>query len=171
MKKQQMNVPSSMFNSSRGFPHSSPHLIKLVGAPLTRITMTAAVRQKYRHMARLVQRLPHKQIDQSYMELRQSFRKPLQEGDSLDQRLKEADDRMSFLRMITPKERASGSAGTWVYKDGERLEHAGGTLRDSSGRVVSNWDGRNLDPDSVKRHNHQLKRAGFVNNAHAKGFF
>ena len=72
---------------------------------------------------------------------------------------------MSFLRMITPKERASRTAGTWVYKDGERLEHAGGTLRDSNG------DGKNLDPDSVKRHKHQLKRAGFVNNAHAKGYF
>jgi hypothetical protein len=133
--------------------------------------MAMAARQKYREMVRLVQRLPAKQIDQSYKELRKTFRQPLQKGESLDKRLEAADDRISFLRMITPKERVSGGTGTWVYKNGERLEQSEGTLRDSNGRVVSNWDGKNLDPDSLKRHNHQLKRAGFVNNAHAKGIF
>ena len=138
--------------------------------------MTAAiVRQKYREMARLVRRLPDKQLDSGYRELKQSFRRPLQEGESLDQRIQAADDRLSFLRMITPKPRrrqeGSNGGGAWVYKDGQRLERNQGTLRDSNGRVVTNWDGKNLDPDSVKRHNYQLKRAGFVNNAHAKGFF
>lgn len=132
---------------------------------------TNSIRHKYRAIARLVQRLPEKQLDKSWKELRQSFRRPLAEGESLDARLKAADDRMSFLRMVTPKERPSSQGGKWVYKDGERLENQGGTLRDSNGRVVSNWDGKNLDPESVKRHNYQLKRAGFVNNAHAKGFF
>jgi len=144
--------------------------------------MSTIVRQKYREMARLVQRLPSKQVDESYQELRHVFRKSLQEGESLDQRLKAADDRIAFLRMITPKERSINTStttttsgnqrgGKWIYKDGQRLERTEGTLRDSNGRVVSNWDGKNLDPDSVKRHNYQLKRAGFVNNAHAKGIF
>ena len=35
----------------------------------------------------------------------------------------------------------------------------------------SNWDGSNMDPDSVARHNRSLRRAGFRDNAHAKGFF
>lgn len=137
------------------------------------MTATAAVvRQKYREIARLVQRLPSKQVEASFQELQESFRRPLEGNESLDQRLKDADNRLSFLRMVTPKERRkSGEGGTWVYKDGERLEHSNGTLRDSNGRVVTNWDGKNLDPDHVKQHNYQLKRAGFVNNAHAKGFF
>jgi hypothetical protein len=131
-----------------------------------------SVRQKYREIAKLVQRLPENQFDKSWKELRRTFRQPLSEGESLDSRLQAADDRMSFLRMVTPKERdASSRGGRWVYKDGQRLENQGGTLRDSNGRVVSNWDGKNLDPDSVKQHNHQLKRAGFLNNQHAKGFF
>ena len=29
----------------------------------------------------------------------------------------------------------------------------------------------NMDPDSVARHNGLLRRAGFTDNAHAKGFF
>lgn len=136
-------------------------------------TMSAnAIRQKYREVAKLVNRLPDKQLEQGWKELRTSFRKPLAEGDSLDSMLKKADERMSFLRMITPKDRReSVSGGTWVYKDGERLENQGGTLRDANGRVVSNWDGKNLDPESVSRHKHQIKRAGFLNNAHAKGYF
>jgi len=28
-----------------------------------------------------------------------------------------------------------------------------------------------MDPDSVARHNRSLRRAGFRDNAHAKGFF
>lgn len=136
----------------------------------------SVVLHKYREVARLVQRLPAKQLASSWKELRRSFRQPLSEGESVDARLKAADDRLSFLRMVTPKEAAgpttsSSLGGKWVYKDGERLENQGGTLRDANGRVVSNWDGKNLDPESVKRHNYQLKRAGFLNNAHAKGFF
>jgi hypothetical protein len=66
----------------------------------------------------------------------------------------------------------------FVYKDGQRYEVGASTvdgevtLRDNAGgRVHTNWDGKNLDPDSVRRHKQQLKRAGFVNNLHAKGIF
>lgn len=38
-------------------------------------------------------------------------------------------------------------------------------------RPVTNWHGRNMDPDSVARHYRSLKRAGFKNNRHAKGIF
>lgn len=135
----------------------------------------ASVRQKYREIARLVQRLPEQKLETSWKELRRSFRQPLAAGESVDARLKSADERISFLRMITPKAGAevtsSGKGGRWVYKNGERLENVNGTLRDTNGRVVSNWDGKNLDPCSVKIHNGQLKRMGFVNNAHAKGIF
>jgi hypothetical protein len=129
------------------------------------------VRQKYRELARLVKRLPENSYENGWQELRTSFRKPLASGEELDNRLKAADDRMSFLRMITPKEKGSNQSGRWVYKDGKRVEDQSATTRDANGRVISNWDGKNLDPCSVTRHNQQLRRAGFVNNAHAKGFF
>jgi hypothetical protein len=157
----------------------------------TTISTTVVVLQKYRCLGRLIRYLPPKRYnpEESWKELRSAFRKPLTAQESLDQRLAKADERISFLRMITPKS-AHGSidssthttsttnqnnnrisGGKWVYKDGKRLENVNGTLRDNTGRVVSNWDGKNLDPDSVKRHNHQLKRLGFRNNAHAKGIF
>ena len=74
------------------------------------------------------------------------------------------------------------------------LRARGGRPRSRKGNVVSNWDGSNLDPESVSRHKHQVRasraapalristradhrraraeqlgRVGFQNNAHAKG--
>mmetsp|Transcript_88091 Transcript_88091/g.132012 ORF Transcript_88091/g.132012 Transcript_88091/m.132012 type:complete len:135 (-) Transcript_88091:66-470(-) len=132
---------------------------------------SSAAVQRYRSLAKLVRKLPKGQ-ENGWNELRSTFRKPLATGESLDERLKAADDRIAFLKMITPKERSSSSSGgRWIYKDGKRVDVSEATVRDANGKVISNWDGRNLDPCSVKRHNHQLKRAGFANNAHAKGFF
>jgi hypothetical protein len=91
----------------------------------------------------------------------------------VEDRIARADERLSFLRMITPKARSSGGAsggGRWVYRDGKRVE-GGGMTRDSNGKVISNWDGKNLDPENVQRHNYHLKKLGFRNNAHAKGIF
>jgi hypothetical protein len=132
---------------------------------------STSVVQKYRSLAKLVQRLPKGQ-ENGWKELRSTFRKPVTAGGSLDERLKAADDRIAFLKMITPKERTAGSGGgRWIYKDGKRVDVSEATLRDANGLVISNWTGKNLDPCNVKRHGQQLKRAGFANNAHAKGFF
>jgi hypothetical protein len=160
------------------------------------ISRAALVRQKYRSLGRLIRKLPEENpyakkkslpnqltSDKGWAQLRQEFRKcPTEDIAHL---LKKADDKISFLKMITPKadayETVSGggdaldvttsTGGRWIYRNGQRLEFSEGTLRDSNGRVVSNWDGKNLDPDSVKRHNHHLKRLGFRNNSHAKGIF
>ena len=190
----------------------------------------AVVRQKYRLLGRMIRKLPEENpyssrrgsnhqltADKGWEQLREGFRKPVSPGETLERRLKNADDKIAFLRMITPKEStvtatssisspsttqdeteavtsgtsssssSSGQAfgfagsggnsangtrgGRWIYRNGERLEVSEGTVRDSKGRVVSNWDGKNLDPEQVKRHNHHLKRLGFRNNAHAKGIF
>jgi hypothetical protein len=143
--------------------------------------MTSSVRAVYREMLRLVRQRPD--AASAAAEVREKFRRPLDPSSttsSLTDRLAEAESRLSVLRMTSTGRRGGrnrgvgGSAavgGTWVYRDGQRLSAENGTLRDSGGRVVSSFDGKNLDPESVKRHRQQLKRAGFVNNAHAKGFF
>lgn len=80
-------------------------------------------------------------------------------------RLVEAfDSRISFLRMTTKRRpRAQAGATRTIYGAG------GAGARDKA--KYTNWDGANMDPDSVARHNHSLQRAGFRDNAHAKGFF
>lgn len=147
----------------------------------------AQARSMYRALYRTIEN--HRQKETLQQELRQRFR----QTDLTEAALEEAASRLSVLKMATPRrpttwrqstrtataDSSKGGkggvvGGRWIYKDGKRYnlndEHAP-TLRDGSGRVVSNWDGNNLDPDSVKRHTQQLHRAGFVNNAHAKGFF
>jgi hypothetical protein len=128
----------------------------------------ASVRLIYRELIHHAKQTPKPQ--QSLSELRASFRKPLDEEKALEDRLKEAESRLSFLRMTTKTTRRKES-GTWVYKDGQRLTVEKGTLRDAKGKVISSFDGKNLDPESVSRHRKSLKRAGFTNNQHAKGFF
>ena len=129
------------------------------------------IRQKYKIIAQLIKRLPEKSREKGWNELRSSFRSPLAAGENIDDRLEKADERLSFLRMITPKIKGLNQSGRWIYRDGKQIEGLEATNRDGSTRVISNWDGKNLDPESVTKHNKQLRRAGFVNNAHAKGMF
>jgi hypothetical protein len=134
-----------------------------------------SVRGVYRTLARLIEQLPPASQSKSRIELRQKFRQPMT-TETLDDRLKAAHDRISFLRITTPKSRRHENkrAGVFVVKDGKLVEEGkgqGATRRDANGRVVSNWDGKNLDACAVNRHRSGLKRAGFVNNLHAKGIF
>eukprot|EP00529_Nitzschia_sp_RCC80_P035889 CAMPEP_0113498908 /NCGR_PEP_ID=MMETSP0014_2-20120614/31450_1 /TAXON_ID=2857 /ORGANISM="Nitzschia sp." /LENGTH=165 /DNA_ID=CAMNT_0000393017 /DNA_START=106 /DNA_END=600 /DNA_ORIENTATION=- /assembly_acc=CAM_ASM_000159 len=160
-------------------------------------TTQALVRQKYRSLGRMVRKLPEENpysrssrscnqltADKGWEQLRGGFRKPVSPSETLERRLKNADDKIAFLKMITPKESTvtattptpsttskkreeeaesttsgtttntttgqafgfagsgsgtGGGGGRWIYRNGERLEVSEGTVRDSKGRVVSNW--------------------------------
>ena len=139
---------------------------------------SCSILRSYRSLGRLIKRLPHKSTNPSYQpeniwrQLRTAFREPIAVGESVEERLEKANERLSFLKMIVPSASATtGTGGRWVYKDGKRVEGGSAKIRDANGRVISNWDGKNLDPDSVKQHNYQLRRMGYRNNAHAKGIF
>lgn len=141
----------------------------------------AQVRKAYRDLYHILRQMPAKQRPALHGELRTKFRQPLAADETVQDRLRKATDRAAFLRITTVKTKpratttttqSGNSGGRWIYKDGKALQSdATGTLRDNKGRVVSNWDGKNMDPCSVKRHRQQLNRAGFVNNSHAKGVF
>eukprot|EP00527_Entomoneis_sp_CCMP2396_P003059 CAMPEP_0198154006 /NCGR_PEP_ID=MMETSP1443-20131203/66805_1 /TAXON_ID=186043 /ORGANISM="Entomoneis sp., Strain CCMP2396" /LENGTH=144 /DNA_ID=CAMNT_0043820571 /DNA_START=166 /DNA_END=600 /DNA_ORIENTATION=+ len=135
----------------------------------------AKARHLYRELFHMAKNMTgESQRTKSLTELRSSFRDPYSLL-TVEQRLKKAEDRMAFIRITIPqtkRRRNHGQgSGTWVYKDGQRLENKEGTLRDEKGKVHTNWDGKNMDPCSVNRHKVGLKRAGFVNNLHAKGIF
>ena len=141
----------------------------------------------YRTLSRLVRRQPAPANTSQLEILRTSFRAnaSLEDPDQIRLKVHEAGEKIAYLRIITPKKASSAAAAThptsgngkarWVYtKDGVREifgDGTGGTLRKSDGTVISNWNGKNLDPCSVKTHQGQLKRAGFMNNLHAKGIF
>jgi hypothetical protein len=79
--------------------------------------------------------------------------------------LQEAYSSISYVKMITPKSMQEKSDGV------TRIVLPGGEDNKGAKKPMTNWHGRNLDPDSVARHNRSLKRAGFLNNQHAKGIF
>ena len=119
--------------------------------------------------------MPESKRRSALAELREGYRKNAAVPENeVKLFIEEAGKKIAYLRIITPKREwtsgATSEDGTtrWVYSSSGKDEDGKGTVRKTS-QVVSNWDGKNLDPCSVKRHNQQLKRAGFVNNLHAKG--
>ena len=133
-------------------------------------TAPDSIRHAYRTLARLIQRLPEKQVSKAQMQLREDFRRASRQGETTSDRMQRAGEQIAYLRIITPKDRPSNQSGRWIYKEGEKIEGGKGSTMDGN-RVHTNWDGKNLDPCSVKRHFQSLKRAGFRNNLHAKGLF
>eukprot|EP00587_Corethron_hystrix_P010367 CAMPEP_0113307436 /NCGR_PEP_ID=MMETSP0010_2-20120614/6281_1 /TAXON_ID=216773 ORGANISM="Corethron hystrix, Strain 308" /NCGR_SAMPLE_ID=MMETSP0010_2 /ASSEMBLY_ACC=CAM_ASM_000155 /LENGTH=135 /DNA_ID=CAMNT_0000162289 /DNA_START=44 /DNA_END=451 /DNA_ORIENTATION=+ /assembly_acc=CAM_ASM_000155 len=126
----------------------------------------------FRSIHRLIRRLPSpKDRADALRDLRAGYRTHLDvapaERDSL---LLEAEKKMAYLRMITPKDRTRDGPqqGSVRYVYAREGEGGNGTVRRAP---VSNWHGSNLDPESVKRHHQLLRRGGWRDNAHAKGIF
>jgi len=141
-----------------------------------RMNNKTAVIHSYRSLLGLIRRLPepNKRIN-ALEQLRSEFRGHSKASEfEIPNLLKEAEQRAGFLRIITPKPRKGGGSTRYLYrKDGCVEVNGEGTKTTDIGgrRVHTNWDGKNLDPCSVKRHYYGLKKMGFKNNLHAKGIF
>lgn len=85
--------------------------------------------------------------------------------------LKEAEDGLRVLRLHVPKwevpewvfaepKDAESSPGRtrYVVVDGKVVE---GSVAARSGSTVKNWSEGNIDPDSLARHNHLMRRMQF----------
>jgi hypothetical protein len=117
----------------------------------------------YKRLLLLAKRLPEEKRSTSIEQIRMEFRRNSDESDPsrVEDMLKKANSSLGYLKIVTPKERNNQSGVTKiVFGNQSKISKA-----------VSNWSGSNLDPDSVARHYRSLKRAGFRDNAHAKGFF
>ena len=157
------------------------------------MSQSEVVINTYRSLAKLVRRLPEKQQTGAWTQLRDGYRKHANEScpDKISDLIQEAGKKIAFLRIITPKdmwrtttsevvggdetaaqqETTQSGVTRWVYRSSGEKDANGKPIMRKSGRVVSSYDGKNLDPCSVNRHNGQLKRMGFANNLHAKGLF
>lgn len=125
----------------------------------------------YRSLLRVARTMPESQrvgvLAQARSEL--SFFRDVTDANEISRLVKVFEDKVAFARMTSPKRSVAAKARTRIVygKNGQKLEV--GTPRDKA--KYTNWDGANPDPDSVSRHYHGLRRAGFKDNAHAKGFF
>lgn len=132
----------------------------------------------YRTLSRLIKGLPSNQKPQQQLaSVQKTFREntTLTDPIEIESYIQKAGEKIAYYRIITPKASSSisSSSGTkrWVYTKDGAVEIDGEGRARLNGRVVSNWDGNNLDPCSIKTHQGQLKRMGFANNLHAKGLF
>lgn len=113
-------------------------------------------------MLKLAKSLPADKRQQTIEQIRSQFRLNSAENDQMKvvKLLEQAQSSLGYLKMVTPKQPRSQAGVTRIVFG----EHDG-----KVSKAVSNWSGKNLDPDSVKRHYNSLKRAGFRDNTHAKG--
>lgn len=82
--------------------------------------------------------------------------------------LRQAESRLGFLKIATPRGKVGSKGATRaVYRDGKVLEGEEARKRDRAAHT--NWDGRNMDPDSVRYHKQNLARAGFANHQQVIG--
>mmetsp|Transcript_15644 Transcript_15644/g.23439 ORF Transcript_15644/g.23439 Transcript_15644/m.23439 type:complete len:148 (-) Transcript_15644:552-995(-) len=133
----------------------------------------------YRTITRLIKGLPSNQKPQQQLaSVQESFRENTSLTDPLEIKssFQKAGEKIAYYRIITPKASSSSTSGSngtqrWVYTKDGAVEIDGEGKARLNGRVISNWDGKNLDPCSIKTHQGQLKRMGFANNLHAKGLF
>ena len=122
----------------------------------------------YRGMLKMTRSMQSKDKENIIQQIRQGFRNSLNVTDpsELQKTIEKANSTLGYLKMVTPKS-CSNQVGTFrkVYIKSSCDDIVGGK------KAVTNWHGGNLDPDSRARHFKQLERAGFKNNAHAKGIF
>eukprot|EP01041_Mallomonas_annulata_P005504 gene5504-11092_t len=122
----------------------------------------------YKRLIKLCHLMKDPKKSQVMGQIRLEFRKNISESNPaiIAELLNKAASSLGFLKIITPKEQKSQQGTTRiVYSDGSDASSG------SNFRPVTNWHGSNMDPDSVRRHQHSLKRAGFKGNSDAKGIF
>lgn len=146
------------------------------------MTTREGILSTYRILHKLIRNLPPDsklKPDQQLQVLKSTFRKnaTLTDEQEIKNCIQRAGEQIAFLRIVTPKKRnvadvaSSRGIKRWVFTKDGKIEVDTEGIGRKNGRVVSNWDGNNLDPCAVNIHKGQLKRMGFVNNLHAKGLF
>lgn len=99
-------------------------------------------------------------------EIRMSFRAHKCESDdaTVDKLLVDANNRLSFLKMVTPRLRRQGHQ-QFAVLEGKLVQLAdaeqAGILPRKEKAAVSNWGAGNVDPDQLKRHENLMKRMQF----------
>lgn len=120
----------------------------------------------YRNLLKQASRLPAANRAKSLEQIKQGFKgaKELSDPNEIRTMLEKANSSLGYLKIVTPR-----SPHTHVQAG--KTKTIFGEEEPARGRAVSNWTGTNMDPDSVKRHQRSLSRAGFKNNADMKGIF
>ena len=119
----------------------------------------SAIRQLYKELIIVSKRLPAEQQAATLQEIRTTFRQHVNETDPavIEKLVKQANSRLSFLKMITPKPitKQSGSQSFYVNKEGKLVEgHA--EMEDAA--RLSHWG--TVSVDMIRRNEAFHKKLG-----------
>jgi hypothetical protein len=130
----------------------------------------AVVLTMYKNMLRVAKGIPNAQSRlETIDKIRHEFRHNSTQSDpaAIETLLTQANSNLGYLKIVTPRKSGQQTGRTTlVFSNHFSAAHGIG-----EGKAVSNWTGKNIDPDSMKRHLQGLKRAGFKSHAQAKGVF
>lgn len=120
----------------------------------------------YKNLLKLAKNLPAASRQESIAKIQAEFRRNTAESDpeQVQKLIKHAESSLGYLKIVTPRTTSNSQSGHTKIVFGSADNK-------STQKAVSNWTGKNMDPDAVKRHYQGLKRAGYKNNSDAKGFF
>lgn len=123
------------------------------------------VLRMYKNLLRICKDLPKDKKYSTINQIRNEFIRNKNESNAKinESLLTKAASSLGYLKMITPKTSMKGQGVTSIIFSSD------GSSKTPVIKAVSNWHGKNMDPDAVKRHYDGLKRAGFKNNSHVKG--
>lgn len=127
------------------------------------------VRQLYRETLRRARALGGDRGLGAVLEARSSFRKlaHLDDAGELTRAIAQAESRLSYLRVMTPRFAGGGSdgrsaVGKFIVRDGA-VSACGPVDRDAanSKKPLSSYGGSNVDPEAVRRHEALVERQHF----------
>jgi hypothetical protein len=83
-------------------------------------------------------------------------------GHRVEALLEKGEQSLRYLKVLVPKRAADVNPGSrkFVVREGSVVE--GNAEAVGPAAPHSNWTGNNVDPDSLARHNAQLKRMNFL---------
>ncbi|OQS06143.1 hypothetical protein THRCLA_20431 [Thraustotheca clavata] len=120
--------------------------------------MDTIVRSAYKKLIKLARSVPVDQREATLEKIRTEFRthKDVATAEELDQLLRKAQSKISYLKIVTPKRSASSRLGNhFVYKNGQRYD---GSEAIADGAKVKTQDYNEM----MKKHVQLVRRQHFM---------
>ena len=121
----------------------------------------------YKNLIKLSKRIPDSlKKEQTLKKIRKTFKKNSKELDAIKikEQYEKGYSQIAYLKMITPRDISEKISGTYIIsEDGKFTNYEAENVSPSSRNTVNNYyqNGRDIDPDHLKRHQYLMRRMQF----------
>ncbi|KAL0477894.1 hypothetical protein AKO1_012661 [Acrasis kona] len=114
----------------------------------------------YRNLIKQAQYLPSEKRISATTQIKKEFRENKSNHEDTQRLLKNAESRLSFMKMMSPRRTEQKSMGsTFVIREGKLIE---ATPQQADKASHSNWGAGNVNPDEIEKHHRLLRRQNFM---------